>query len=146
MRIHSSKRKLRLTKLTSSNKVKSYYRLQQNQMLLDYLQLVTKKKDTLKDVIAENQTVKRNTVSVINKVLTVQTFASVKNVKMWRVINLAHSNTCSKLLRRLKTIKDLYLKANSIFMSIKTRQTFKLKTFQRKRRHFSLQQLKMTDS
>jgi len=105
-----------------------------------------KRKDTLKDVIAENQTVKRNTVSVINKVLTVQTFASVKSVKMLRVTNHAHSSTCSKLLKRIKTIKDLYLKADSIFMSIKTKQTFKLKTYQMKRSHFSLQQLKMTDS
>ena len=106
--------------------------------------MVIKRKGTLKDAIAENQTVKRNTVNATNKVLTVQIFAFVKYVKMWKVTNLALSNTCSKLLRRLKMTKDLFLKANSISMSIKTKIIYKLKTYQMKRSYFSSQQLKMT--
>ena len=65
-----------------------------------------KKKGILRVAIAERVSVRKSIVNAINKGLTVQTYANVRNVKMLKAINLVLLSICLKSKRLLK-LKNL---------------------------------------
>jgi hypothetical protein len=109
---------------TSSNKVRFYLLYLLNLQSLVFLQLATKKRGISRAAIARSPSVRKSTVSVSSKELTVLTCANVRSARILKDLNLAPSNVCSKSQRRLENLlktKRMQIPKLNLFLSLSVR-------------------------